>query len=270
MQITLCEDDGIFHDGVPTMVVLMVTFDDGKKKRIPYPAEKSISALYQDLNEIAPKVSVAPQENIADGDFVDIYNKNINVIAGKFEPVATTIKAMAPKSLIDKSNIIEKEDIVTLVMLDPGREKDETCLLEVGQELRVIKVKYGGTVIDGVAPQAQQYDVVNDQSGRPERTVVYPHEVRLKRKRMPPVAVLEHKFEEMLPCPSCSAVNALMLEGDEFKGVCSECQCDIIISRIIAKCKTPKCNGKVSCFDVGGSYEGQCNQCKAKIEVPYA
>ncbi len=50
MQIQLCEDDGIFHDGVPTMVVLLVKFDDGKVKRIPYPAEKSISALYQDLN----------------------------------------------------------------------------------------------------------------------------------------------------------------------------------------------------------------------------
>ena len=68
MQITLCEDDSLFFDGIPQNVVIVVKFDDGKTRRFPYSAEKSISALYQDLKSIIPQVSQAKEPSLLDLD----------------------------------------------------------------------------------------------------------------------------------------------------------------------------------------------------------
>ncbi len=105
---------------------------------------------------------------------------------------------------------------------------------------------------------------------------VFPDEVVLKSKRLSEIVPVVHKIEEILPCPSCQINNPLTLDGDEFKGTCQACNMDITITRIIKKCGTKGCKdalgnaSQVSCFDVGGKYEGVCGQCNSKIEVPYA
>ena len=64
MQISLQEDDSMFHGGTPQLVVLVVKFDNGNTKRIPYEACKTIASLYQDLYAIAPQVAGQPQSDI--------------------------------------------------------------------------------------------------------------------------------------------------------------------------------------------------------------
>lgn len=268
MQITLCEDDSMFHDGVPTLVVLFIKFDDGKQKRIPYPADRTISALYQDLQSIAPQVATLPQQEIENPEL-----KNLLEIVLSNKINSTGVLAAIPR--VDKSNIIEKEDIVTLIKLDEGRNKDATCLLVVGQEYRVISVAADRVTLPGndfISTVVRGYDVVDDKADRQERTRVYPNEVALARKRTTPIIAKISSVEEILNCPSCNVPNALILDGAEFKGVCTACEQEINISRIIKKCQTDSCRkeGKdVSCFDVDGKYKGKCNKCQSSIEVPY-
>lgn len=266
MQITLLEDDSIFFDGVPKNVVLSIVFDDGSKKRLPYSAEKSIAALYEDISRIAPMVSQLPQQEELQ------YNEPI-FLKSKLTVVAPTIVNEVAKEVFkeDKSHVIEKEDIVTLIKLE-DRGEGASCDLVVGQEYRVISVIQSGVTLPGqdrITQIVHGYDVVNDHGDRPERTRVFPHEVTLKRKRIPPPAFVKSKVEEILHCPHCDAINALALDGITFKGVCSGCQQDIAIERVIKKCKTEKCGNEVSCFDIGGKYQGNCNKCKSIIEVPY-
>lgn len=277
MKITLCEDDGMFHGGIPTLVVLVVVFDDGKQKRIPYPADRTISALYQDLQSIAPQVAESPQAVFISGmDFeqsTEAIKKLSNFIPQT--PMAKDRPGIHQPS-IDKSNVIEKEDIVTLVKLDEGRNKDATCLLVVGQEYRVISVAADRVTLPGndfISTVVRGYDVVDDKADRQERTRVYPNEVSLARKRTAPVIAKVSAVEEILNCTACSVPNALVLDGSEFKGICTACQHDINISRIIKKCQTDSCRKEghdVACFDVGGKYQGKCNKCQSSIEVPYA
>lgn len=265
MQIILCEDDSMFHGGVPTLVVIMVTFDNGKTKRLPYPADRTISALYEDLKAIADQVHdgsvVTPQEDI--DPFKDSHRVSVK----------PTLKNKPSIPKVDKSNVIEKEDFVTLVRLDEGRSKDASCDLVLGGEYRVIKVYQTGITKPGdnhITHIANGYDVVDDSSPRPERTRVFPHEVTLVRKRNPPLEKEVGKFEEILHCPLCDAMNACVLEGDRFKAICESCQNDIDIQRIIKPCPSEKCKNDVSLFDVGDKFKGVCNKCKSVAEVEYA
>lgn len=267
MQISLQEDDGIFHDGVPQIVVLVVKFDDGKVKRIPYPAEKTIAALYQDLAAIAPQVAAAPQAVIdAPGSLEEVHVRAAAAVKEANAP---------PKPLVDKSRVIEKEDIVTMSMMHE-RDKGSTCLLVVGMDYRVIEVIGPRVTLPGrndITQLIQGYDVIDDTAATPERMRVFPDEITLKSKRISEIIPKASQVEEILPCPACQAKNSLVLEGSEFKGKCASCQADITIARVIAKCMTATCKKddvNVSCFDVGGKYEGICGTCHSKIEVPYA
>ena len=49
MRIELCEDNGILNGGKPTLVIVLI---DGKQ-RIPYPAEKTIQELYEDVRVLS-------------------------------------------------------------------------------------------------------------------------------------------------------------------------------------------------------------------------
>lgn len=275
MQIQLCEDDGLFHEGgVPQIVVLMVKFDDGKTKRIPYPADKTIAALYQDLNAIAPKVVsspdvVFPPEEIREemAEALDIQVKKAqDLIVGK-KPKLTPD--------IDKSNIIEKEDIITLIKLNPRDTVFSGTIspLIVGMDYRVLAVlgpKIPTPDGKGIRQVIQGFEVIDDHAATPERMIVTPDEVQLKNKRLSKIIEKVSAVEEILPCPDCQVNNSLILKGTDFLGQCSACGNDIQIARIIKKCATSKCGKDVSCFDVGGKYEGKCGDCKAVIEVPYA
>lgn len=278
MQIQLCEDDSLFHGGVPQLVVLVVKFDDGKTKRIPYEACKTIAALYQDLYAIAPQVANALQSDL----HVQSIEEVPKIAIAFSSPTVVNKKAITAS--VDKSNIIEKEDIVTMVKL---HARDTTyngtmSPLMVGMDYRVIKV-IGPTIPThdgkGVRKIIEGFEVIDDHAPTPERMIVYPDEVVLKSKRLSEIVEVIHKIEEILPCPHCSTKNSLALEGSDFKGVChglgkeTGCGVEISIARIITKCLTPSCkkeNIEVSCFDVGGKYEGTCGKCSSRLEVPYA
>lgn len=275
MQIQLCEDDGMFHGGIPQIVVLVVKFDDGKTKRIPYPADKTISSLYQDLQAISPRIVNEPllQLDIPEWKEVQEVSKPSiipkNATSGQIKPIPIAI---------DRSNVIEKEDIVTMVKKYERKDtfSGTESPLMIGMDYRVLKV-IGPTVPTrdgkGVKKIIEGFEVIDDTAPTPERMIVLPDEVVLKNKRLSPIVEKVMSVEEILHCPHCDASNSLALAGDDFKGVCSGCGLDIVISRVIKKCETVSCKKEgisVSCFDVGGKYEGHCGTCGSVIEVPYA
>jgi hypothetical protein len=268
MQISIQEDNGIFFGGTPTLVVLVVKFDDGKVKRIPYEADKTIASMFQDLNAIAPQVAESPQVNIEE-------EKPLTPLAKQFHEVREKlVQDMDKRVKEDKSNTIEKEDIVTLIKLNPREFQSGTVSpLIVGMDYRVLKV-IGPTIPTpdgkGIKKIIQGFEVIDDSAPTPERMVVTPDEVQLKSKRLSQVIKKTQVVEEMLPCPYCRTLNALTLVGTDFKGTCEACGKDIDIGRVIKKCPSVGCGQEVSCFDVGGKYEGLCGKCKAKIEVAYA
>lgn len=274
MQIQLCEDDGLFHEGgTPQIVILLVKFDNGKAKRIPYPAEKTIAALYQDLRAIAPQVEQGPQENLSIQDIqleqTEALKQAMPLIEAKYKDVIETLRTIS-----DKSNTIEKEDIVTLVKMNPRDTVYSGTIspLIIGMDYRVLAVlgpKIPTPDGRGIRQVIQGFEVIDDNAATPERMIVTPDEVVLKNKRMSKIIEKVSTVEEILPCPACQVNNSLTLKGTDFVGVCSACNVDITIARVIRKCLTPKCGKNVSCFDVGGKYEGKCSECKSSIEVPY-
>lgn len=290
MQIQLCEDDGLFHEGgIPTMVIILVKFDDGKTKRIPYPADKPISALYQDLRAIEPQIkesselkaiksleSFIPIEEQMSTDRPGIHQEDAsNATPSVIKQPSTAVKQ-------DRSHVIEKEDIITLIKLNPRDTVYHGTLspLIIGMDYRVIAVlgpKIPTPDGKGIRQVIQGFEVLDDHAATPERMIVTPDEVQLKSKRLSKIIEKTTAVEEILPCPNCQVHNSLILKGTDFVGTCQACNAEITIARIIKKCGTPKCTNQVtnqpsevSCFDVGGKYEGQCGECRTKIEVPYA
>lgn len=258
MQITLMEDDGIFNNGIPKNVVLHVTFDDDKQIRVPYSADKSISDLYRDLQKIAPK---AIDQSMRLGQ--ELVEAHKEFVLPKPKP-----EEYKQPAINNRKGVIEKEDIVTLVRLE-DRGLGATCLLVVGNQYRVIGIKSTGVTLPGtdcVTSQVQSYDIVDDNAARPERTMVFPHEVVLFRKRTPVQKAVKPKVEEILACPSCKEENALALDKDTFKGTCGHCNAEIKIKRIIRKCTNKKCKGKASLFEIDGGYRGNCPECNAVVE----
>lgn len=149
MQISLQEDDSLFHGGTPQLVVLVVKFDNGNTKRIPYEACKTIASLYQDLYAIAPQVNESKvMENIGGGfsGFEDgqgnIQENLIPKVMKNFAEAKAKATIQAHKEIIDKSFTIEKEDIVTLIKLNPREFQSGTVSpLIVGMDYRVLKLK---------------------------------------------------------------------------------------------------------------------------------
>lgn len=271
MQITLMEDDGVFFGGIPRNVILVVKFDDGTQMRVPYSAEKSISALYEDLRNILP--STAFNRTVLEPSLTI---EDLATLPVKIAELAKDKPSKLREKLLpvpDKSHVIEKEDIVTLVMLDPGRDPGASCDLVVGQEYRVVRVISTGVTLPGrsdITQMVQGYDIVDDHGPRPERTRVGPHEVQLLRKRVPPITKTVGLVEEILHCPTCSCANAMSLDGDVFKGQCASCLTDVEIKRIVKPCLTKDCGNDIALFDEGLQFKGTCNKCKSVMEVPYA
>ena len=116
----------------------------------------------------------------------------------------------------------------------------------------------------------QGFEVIDDHAPTPERMVVTPDEVQLKRKRVLIGIDKISVIEETLPCPKCGILNSLALNEDKFEGICKGvgkvvgCGGTISIRRVFSSCAA--CKTKVSCFDTGTQYEGACGKCKAKID----
>lgn len=261
MQITLGEDDSIFNAGVPKTVVISVVFDDGRKLRVPYDAGKTIADLYKQLSAVSAIKTVlptmaAPIEEIAP--------------AATGQPAAPRIPTPTPT--VDKSNVIEREDIVTLVKALPRGEGETTDHLIIGHEYRVLSVHSSGVTLPGtstITKIVHSYDIINDTAPRPERIRVHPSEVQLLRKRKPPVPKVAGKIEEILACPNCQALNACYLEDQVFKGQCTSCKGDYVIERVIEKCPTDKCGNDVSLFLYNNVFQGKCNKCQCLLEAEH-
>ena len=65
MTITIGEDNGFLFGGIPSLVVVAVTFDDGRVVRFPYPADKPINALYADLAKLNNDNPMLPDDKVA-------------------------------------------------------------------------------------------------------------------------------------------------------------------------------------------------------------
>ena len=191
MDIKISEDNGFLFGGVPTLVVVTVTFDNGKVVRFPYTAEKAISALYEDLSRVnQDEVKTTPV--IIHPSPVNIH-PGADVIEKTFPPIVDT----------SRTNEIEREDIVTCVKVE-DRGQGASVDIHVGGQYRVLKV-HGKSLSMGDGQTRQMidgYDVIDDQAPVPFRVYVFAHEVSLLRKH----GVKAKKFltkEVDLKCPKC-------------------------------------------------------------------
>ena len=204
-KIEISEDNGFMYDGVPTLVVVSVYFDDGKYVRFPHLASSTISELYSDLNKIpADKVKEVPY-SIKPIPQVDIPCAEI--------PVPQLAR-------VDKTNEIEKGDTVRCVKLG-DRGEGATVDLHTGGMYRVLAVHKKSiptpsgemmNIIDG-------YDVIDDKAATPIRAFVFNGEIELVSKHAPFKRPVLSK-EVDLSCPQCSQKVYCGLTNGFYSGVC--------------------------------------------------
>ena len=182
----------------------------------------------------------------------------------------------------EESTDIQREDLVKVVNIakglsdTAGNELVTRYGLVNGNIYRVLKVNATNIVMpndpDKMTKIINSLEIIDDQAPRPERIAVFPNEVVLYKKRDKKQSVVVNKISELLKCPYCGETNALILEGDIFKGKCSKCDAAIEIERITEQCPNEKCfdanklRNKVALYRYNGSYVGQCGVCKTQAE----
>lgn len=198
MKIEICEDNGFMNDGIPSLVVLLVTLDNGKQTRIPYQADRTIQELYHDINKI----------NVSEFKI-----SSIMPFKQAEMPLESTI--LKKEGVSKNNNRIEREDIVKVTNLRLDLDGNPNPELEVGNEYRVINIiKDNGSV--------KYYELMNDVKNDKMRIPCFPSEVELVRKFVPPPPRREGIFEITKKC-LCGEVNALELNGDVYQGTCDKC-----------------------------------------------
>ncbi len=215
MKIELTDDNGMLHDGKPTLVVLVI---DGKH-RIPYEATKTIQELYEDVAKMNPedriyfsspdglkKLSEFPREVVTSNDSVTV-------------PI---------------TDEIEKEDIVKCVKVHNRGEgltnvEVPESELEVGKEYRVFNIKKElGKVV--------YYELMDDNAKEQNLIGCLLDEVELLRKRKVKTNPVKKDYkQEMMKCSNCSTMNALELIEDKFVGECVKCKAKLQKARSVAK-----------------------------------
>jgi len=216
MKIELTDDNGVLHDGKPTLVVLVI---DGVK-RIPYEATKTIQELYEDVakmplvldsNEVLLPLNLSTSDIHSPQVYTDQENKSAPMIDGL---------------LIE--NVIQKEDIVKCIKVHERLEGADVDL-EVGGEYRVLSIKKE-------RGQVMSYDLMNDSSTNQFRITCTPDEVQLLRKRQPKTNPVKTDYkQEIMKCAVCSTDNALELVGDKYVGECLKCKARLEKPRPFAK-----------------------------------
>jgi hypothetical protein len=196
MNISFVGDDSIMFDGVPKNVIVQVTFGN-EKTTFPYPAKKTIAALFADVNKI-------------DGKPI------------KFDTGIPAIKRETTK-FIPNANEICREDVVRCVKVnerDVGIDADKIPV--VGNEYRIIQIHRKNGV-------AHYYEVINDKSELPIRMAMFTDEIELLRKHIPQ----EKKtvLSEIVKCP-CGEEVAIDLIGDTYSGACPNCGCALSKERV--------------------------------------
>jgi len=200
MKIEICEDNGFMNDGKPTLVILLI---DGTR-RVPYPADKTIQQLYEDVAKMGNGPLV--KDNFNDMP-LDIHP--LPMTRWGVDHVAGAIK--------DYNKIIQREDIVKCIKAY-GREGNND--LVVGNEYRVID-------IEKVNGQVYSYEVIDDNAPIRYRISVAPEEIELLRKApiQPPK---NNSYRDIIKKCECGEQNALVLTGDKYVGKCSKCGCSLI------------------------------------------
>lgn len=203
MRIELCEDNGTLSaEGKPTLVILVITRDDGKQIRVPYQANKKISDLYVDARNLAIKQDIATIESIVQDPAKDVQ--------GLFTAIV--------KDVVDTkfANTIQREDIVTCVRQEKDIDGNVNEEIEVGKQYRVIEiVKKAGKVI--------YYEVLDDAKGDRIRIQILPSEVELFKKYVRTTPPRKEVFEITKTC-DCGEIVSLSLNGETYEGVCEECR----------------------------------------------
>lgn len=202
MKITLEEDNGfISGDGKPTLVVLVVTMDDGQQRRIPYHADRTIQQLYEDVRKIKiPFIIPLPLPRLE---------------VASDEDVVRALQAGKINILNSSAREIEREDIVKCVKLHP-REPGSDCDLSVGDLYRVIDIKkQNGELL--------YYEVIDDNSKNKTRIVISPDEVELIKKAVKP-SPRKNIVQSTVFC-DCGFENVINLVPgtDIFSGQCEKC-----------------------------------------------
>lgn len=200
MKIELCEDNGCFSDdGVPSIVIVQLTGDDGKVVRVPYKAQRKIADIYRDAVKMMEKAVSRPMFQTA-----------------MFPIKVINEAAEVPQKFFDNF-LIEREDIVNCIKVIPRDEGVEQDIIPVvGQEYRVLNiVKQNGEIIF--------YEVLDDKKDNKIRMPVYAEEVSLLRKRIPPPIKVQ-TFSTIKRCV-CGEENAIDLhfDGDRYSGKCVKC-----------------------------------------------
>lgn len=206
MRIELCEDNGVLNGGKPTLVIVLI---DGKQ-RIPYPADKTIQQLYEDVGKIP---LVLNNEIIQP---LNLYPGGLDYSRGEpKEPFEG--KELKPGVVHQNPWSIEREDIVRCIK---AYEREGNNDLKVGDQYRVIDIKkYNGRV--------EYYEVLDDNAPAKYRIKVAPEEIELLRKA-PPKEPKNNNYKDIIKRCSCGTENALVLIGDRYEGLCTKCQCSLI------------------------------------------
>ena len=180
MRIELAEDNGFMNDGKPTLVVLVITTDDGKQRRIPYEASRTIQELYQDVSRM-------PVSKDSTGGFSTMLSapgtrEGLVLIAPPDKSVDIIIKNIGQLE-------IDREDIVKC--LRTVTDIDNRVLLEKGKEYRVIEIiKQNGQLIG--------YEVVDDNADAQRRTPCFADDVQLLKKFVAPPPRLDNETVKKL------------------------------------------------------------------------
>lgn len=194
MIIQLGEHDGMmYEDGVPRLIVVNVTTDDGRKFSFPHAADAQIRDLYEKVNRV-PKTAHTPVQPIPQ------------------PPVRVEVSAAPANS----GSSIERNDIVRYT----GEDSDDGDIKK-NDEVRVIDIQKRNDKV--VA-----YAVVNDNHPTPIRITLLPQDVVLVRKgKKPPVkrSVLNYSST----CDACGEEVILEAVGESLQGQCEMPGCGKVI-----------------------------------------
>src|SRR3989344_1894925 len=224
MQISIMEDNGLMcPDGRPTLVVLMVTTDEGKQMRVPYMADRTLQQVYEDVGKIAPeKIQIIPQESLSSvrKSRYPCTNEWHNGITHSGPrpngcPICGGIWIETSVALSQAIAVIQPEDIIECVNIPKDVEDDPDGEIKFGKQYRVV-------AINGTLHNVNHYEVIDDSSDFKIRINMLPHYCKLIKKFTPQLTT--KKIRELsINCESCDAVNLLMSESNIFKGRCRKC-----------------------------------------------
>lgn len=221
MKIELCEDNGFLStDGKPSLVVLVVTGDDGNQMRIPYAAKNTIATLYKDVKNFLISKNIDRIENVVAWD-------------SDKEAIAIQCGDNIEKKFAEKdSKVIEREDIVKCIRLEKDLDGNVNEDITVGKTYRVIEIiKKDKNVV--------LYEVLDDEKNNKIRISVLPSEVMLFRKSVRTSAPRVQNLETIEKC-TCGADVCLAssIGGKVYEGTCDTCRNVIKIPRKVNNAKS--------------------------------